>query len=299
MKLYHPLTIFILVILLVTGCAAKSQLMEAASKGEINTVKKLQSEGININERDKNGATALMHAIWSKKPDAAKYLIEAGTDINAKDNYGTPLIYAVDYKQHDLINILLEKGADIEATDYQGETALVHAIYSVTDFEAAKILIKKGANFKAKCIKGETALDLALGFGRGDLIHEMGFNLYKPEPGKARLIFVGTKLFDGIIVKVGEQTKRLNQLLYAGVSFFDVPTGKHDVFVYAYKASKQPILTTEVIAEKIYYFKVTQDMQRRAAHYIGVKLSNIEVTPFNEADARKEIETILQIRFVF
>ncbi len=298
MKLRYFLTLFVLTLSFVfLGCAAKSQLMEAASKGEINTVKKLQSEGTNIDERDKNGATALMHAIWSRKPEVVKHLIETGADINAKDNYGTPLIYAVDYKEHELIKILLKKGANIEATDYQGETALIHAIYSVTDFEAAKILIKNGANFKAKCIKGETALDLALGFGRGDLIHEMGFNLYKPEPGKARLIFVGTKLFDGIIVKVGEQTKRLNQLLYAGISFFDVPAGKYDVFVYAYKVSKEPILMTEVIAEKIYYFKVTQDMQRRAAHYIGVKLSNIEVTPFNEADAKKEIETILQIRF--
>ena len=175
----------------------------------------------------------------------------------------------------------------------------MHAIYRVTDFEAAKILIKNGANVKAKRITGETAIDLALAFGRGDIIAEARFDLYKPELGKARLIFVGTTLYDGIAVKFEQQAKNLNQLMYAGVTYFDVPEGKQDVFVYAYKAPKEPTLNIETKTGEIYYFKVTQDMKRRAAHYIGVKLSNIEVTTFNEADAKKEIETILQIRHGF
>ena len=69
------------IILAISGCAtSKSALMNAASEGDINTVKKLQAEGRNINEMDSNGSTALMYAIRSKKGDTAKHLIESGAD---------------------------------------------------------------------------------------------------------------------------------------------------------------------------------------------------------------------------
>jgi hypothetical protein len=291
--------IFMLTALLITSCAFKPAIIDAANSGDISKIKKLLAEGRNINEKDSNGATPLMHAIWSKKPDVAKYLIESGADVKANDNYGNALIYAIDYKQHELINLLLDKGADIESRNYLGETAIVHAVLRIADFDAVKILIKRGANVNAKSTEGETVLDLALASARGDIVDKLGVNLWTPDAGKARVFFVGTGLFDYLKVIVGKQTKRLNQNMFVGLTFVDVDSGKHSIDVKEFHAaagSEKNAYSIDAIAGQTYYFKVTQDMKRRTAHYAGIKLSSVEMTPMKEAEAKDEIKELLQLK---
>ncbi len=289
--------LFILTVLLITGCAFRPALINAVNAGDINTIKKLLAEGRNINETDSNGATPLMYAIWNKKPDVAKYLIESGANINAQDNFGNALIYAIQYKQHELITILIDKGADIESRNFLGETALVYAVLGAADFDAAKMLIKRGANINAKSAEGETVLDLALASTRGDMVDALGVNLWTPEPGKARLFFVGTGLYDYLKVAVGKQTKRLNQNMFIGLTFFDVNPGTYPIDINEFHGgdkSKNQTASIDVTLRQTYYFKVTQDMKSRAAHYAGVKLSSVLMTPMQEAEAKEEIKELLK-----
>jgi ankyrin repeat protein len=167
-----------------SSCASSNPLIiDAAGNGDITTVKRLHSTGQNINEKDYNGATPLMYAIWSDKLEVAKYLIEAGADLKAKDNNNyDALTYAIDYKQTDIINLLLNKGVAIESKDSYGRTPLYHAVSNVTDanvfkriasaannltprdeaFEIVKMLIKKGANVNAKDNESVSILEFAL-----------------------------------------------------------------------------------------------------------------------------------------
>lgn len=62
-------------------------LFVAISKGDIATVKKFVEYGVSVNE-SKDGVTPLMFAVRYNNPEIAKFLIEKGADITAKDENG-------------------------------------------------------------------------------------------------------------------------------------------------------------------------------------------------------------------
>lgn len=62
-------------------------LFVAISKGDVATVKKFVEYGVDVNE-SKNGMTPLMYAARYNNAEIAKFLIEKGADISAKDNNG-------------------------------------------------------------------------------------------------------------------------------------------------------------------------------------------------------------------
>jgi hypothetical protein len=141
MKSLNFAIIFLITTLLITmGCAAKSPLITAASKGDSSTAQKLIKEGSNINDTDSNGATPLMYAIWSGKLETAKTLLNMGADANAFDKTGkTALIYASEQGYIEILKILLGKGANINKKDNPGNDALFHATYNNHN-NAAKLL---------------------------------------------------------------------------------------------------------------------------------------------------------------
>jgi ankyrin repeat protein len=61
------------------------QLIVAAEQGDPGAVRRILHEGANIDARDGRQRTALMAAVQTNHVAAAKALIEAGADVNAKD----------------------------------------------------------------------------------------------------------------------------------------------------------------------------------------------------------------------
>jgi len=58
--------------------------------------------------------------------DIVKALIEAGADINVRNNYGnTALMLSSWYGSIDIVKTLIEAGADINEHDNDGDTALI------------------------------------------------------------------------------------------------------------------------------------------------------------------------------
>jgi len=114
-----------------------------------------------VKEADK---TALIEASRRAYTDIALHLINAGADVNAKDNYGTtPLIFAAISGSTEIMAALIDKGADVNAKDYMGRTALIEVFNSENEHTAEIIqtLIEAGADVNAKADFGNTAFIIA------------------------------------------------------------------------------------------------------------------------------------------
>jgi uncharacterized protein len=88
-------------------------LCAAASKGHVNVIDVLLDSGVDIDQRDSSGLTALMRAIVPfEHIEAVKRLLERGADPNIKDNNGaTALRLAKFYFKKDAAELLKSKNA--------------------------------------------------------------------------------------------------------------------------------------------------------------------------------------------
>lgn len=60
-------------------------LIDHAKEGNLTEVQQLLAKGTHADTRDARGRTALLVATWANHPNVAKALIDAGADVNAKD----------------------------------------------------------------------------------------------------------------------------------------------------------------------------------------------------------------------
>ena len=106
-----------------------NSLHEAAAAGDIEQVKKLISEGANIDAKNKQGRTPLHIAAANGRMEVAGLLIEKGANINAKHNSGgTPLHLAVNGGHKEMVELLITKGADINVKNRGGNAPLNNAM---------------------------------------------------------------------------------------------------------------------------------------------------------------------------
>lgn len=143
----------------------------AAERGDADEVRKLIAAGVDLNERDKSGYTALVWAARNDNSHIAEALIEARADMNARDcaaNGWTPLIHAIHKNNTDMARLLIESGADenakagkcTEKSVEHGATALWHAA-GEDNAEVVEALLAKGANPHAE-YDSATALSKAV-----------------------------------------------------------------------------------------------------------------------------------------
>lgn len=73
-------------------------------------IKELIKSGLNINEQDNDGWTALIAATWNGDIESIKLLINAGADINIQTKLGWTALKCASLKGFIEIIELLEKG---------------------------------------------------------------------------------------------------------------------------------------------------------------------------------------------
>jgi len=145
-------------LLILFGCAEKSQLIQASAKGDPTSIQNLVKQGANVNEADSKGRTPLMHAAISGKTEAVEVLLSMGAKINAQDKYGySALIHALSYGYEDMSRLLIESDADLNARTYNGDTPLLIALDKCKT-DTIKMLINNGAEINSRNNQGDSAL---------------------------------------------------------------------------------------------------------------------------------------------
>jgi ankyrin repeat protein len=162
-----------LVLALLTAGATVAQgagLVDAVQRRDAAAVSALLKQGADVNERDVDGATALLYAAHLGDLASVKQLLKAGADANAANRYGVaPLHEAAMLADAALIEALLGAGAEVDRALPEGETPLMLASRT-NGVAAVGLLIQRGANVNVvEHWQGQTPLMYAAAHDRGEV----------------------------------------------------------------------------------------------------------------------------------
>jgi uncharacterized protein len=119
----------------------ETQMIVAASTGDLSVLKKMIAEGADVNYKDTDGWSALTEATLTGQIEAVKILIDSHADVNMKHQKGwTALMVAAEKNQKQAAELLLKAGADSNIRSDDGATA-------------AMIAMKQGNNDLAELLK--------------------------------------------------------------------------------------------------------------------------------------------------
>ena len=135
----------------------------------IKLLKFLIKNGVNVNEKNKKGATSLMLAVLKGQLKTLELLIENDADINTQVLSISALMYSIiNNNNNDISKLLIKNGADVNTHNENGTTALMNAIL-YKNKEISELLIEKGADVNAQNIYGEAALMWSVGTNDKDI----------------------------------------------------------------------------------------------------------------------------------
>lgn len=121
---------------------------------------------IQLDQRAKNGDTAIMLAAYLEQKETVKRLIEAGAQVNQQG--WTALHYAAVVGQLDIVEMLIAHYAYIDAETPNKTTPLMLAARR-GEMNVVKFLIAEGADISLKNMLGWTAYDFAVESERRDI----------------------------------------------------------------------------------------------------------------------------------
>jgi ankyrin repeat protein len=176
------------------GGVSRSPLIEAVKKQDVQAVRTLLNQKIDINATEADGFTALHWAAQRNHPQLVELLLGAGANATASTRYKiTPLYLAVVNGNAAMLERLLKAGADPNGTSLEGQTMLMTAALS-GKADAVRLLLTRGASVDTKePYRGQTALMWAAAEGNTaavDVLVEGGADLkLKSNGGLTPLLF--------------------------------------------------------------------------------------------------------------
>ena len=148
--------------LLVCTFLNANDLMTSVIYKDFETVKKLISEGADVNEKDVTyGSTPLMMAAsYEGYEDMVKLLLENGADPNIQDKtYGTTALIAGAGNSKEMLEMLLKYGGDINIKRFDGTGVFTSAVSGIlmdrVKTDVLEILLQKGADVNEASTTGD------------------------------------------------------------------------------------------------------------------------------------------------
>ena len=149
----------------------KFRLLDMMETDDIDRVQELLQTGLQVNEKDEHGNTALMLASEKGFAGMTGFLLSYGADVNARDTADNiPLYYAcLSLKdKENIAHLLLDHGADARARNRIGITVLHAACLYGTS--VALRLIRAGAGPETEDLEATTPYHIACSTGNTEVI---------------------------------------------------------------------------------------------------------------------------------
>ncbi|MDP3787988.1 MAG: ankyrin repeat domain-containing protein [Candidatus Chromulinivorax sp.] len=158
----------------INGCTVDNErdtlLTRAAQNNQPKKIEQLLAIGVDVNQVNAWGASALREAVKKGSTTIPAMLLQAGANVNQEyldlkshlyepDKGATPLFYA---SSKETVNLLLKNGANQHHTDHAGNNALHYAAKRNWKPHAIKALTKAGTSINSKNNKGETTFHMAM-----------------------------------------------------------------------------------------------------------------------------------------
>jgi outer membrane protein assembly factor BamB len=213
----------------VYGQAKTALFHEAAKKNDIETLRKLLIEGVDVNFQSKYGVTALTFACDAGNLEAVNILLENNADPNIKDSFYevTPFFWAIVQGNYEIIKSMVEHGGDISHPNILG-------LVNSADLEIIKLLIDKGS---------PGAEDLILSAVKEDNIDLMKIALSSDKLNVERLS-------DALIYAIAiENTEMIDLLKDAGAKIPERTEEEEKLDLNRFRGRFEPIGGNSVIIE--------------------------------------------------
>jgi ankyrin repeat protein len=136
----------------------------------------LQTKGVNLDARSRNGDTALMLAAYRGNLAAVRALLDKGAEPNQTG--WTALHYAATVGNNDIVALLLDRSAYIDAESPNQTTPIMMAARG-GHILTVKLLLDEGADATLKNGAGMTAIDFAKAGEFKDIVEGLTYRLKK------------------------------------------------------------------------------------------------------------------------
>lgn len=160
----------------VVAGAAVQPLVDAASRGDVETVRELLRGGADVNETQGDGMTALHWAADRGDRELAEVLIYAGSNLEAGTRIGhyTPLHIATRNGRADIVKALIQAKANVHAKTTNSGVMPIHLAAASGNAQLAGDLLRAGADPNAtEGAWGQTPLIFAAAANRVDVIETL------------------------------------------------------------------------------------------------------------------------------
>jgi len=177
------------------GCSAAVMMCEAAFDGNLRQITRLVENGINVNDADYDGRTALHLSASEGQLAIVEYLIKAKALVDCKDRFeGTPLEDAVRHERSEVQKFLRNHGCELTTTKTNYSVRLCEYA-SAGKLGDIKTLLLNGVDVEIGDYDKRTALHLA---AANERVSVLDYLLQLDPPINPNLVdrFGGTALDD-------------------------------------------------------------------------------------------------------